>query len=203
MYRIIGWQPWVKDGELAGTSGQSKRLEAIKIKLNSNEIPNTNISYQTHIQDIGWQDWKSNGDLSGTSGQLKRLEAIRIKLDNPNYTVRYRVHVQDIGWQDWKSDGELAGTSGQCLRLEAIQIEIIKKSNFEIEMKYVRNSDNTVTATMCSNNQLADTKPTWNLSSDKMSYSKTFSENMNYSTQVQDIYGNTKEVQIQITRYWR
>ena len=29
----IGWQTQVKDGEIAGTEGQSKRLEAIKIQL--------------------------------------------------------------------------------------------------------------------------------------------------------------------------
>jgi uncharacterized protein YjdB len=29
----IGWQNWVKDGEVAGTTGQSKRMEAIKIRI--------------------------------------------------------------------------------------------------------------------------------------------------------------------------
>ncbi|MBF0011940.1 hypothetical protein HAX40_13295 [Enterococcus casseliflavus] len=36
-YRVhvqgIGWTGWVKDGEVAGTTGKSKRLEAIQIKL--------------------------------------------------------------------------------------------------------------------------------------------------------------------------
>jgi len=29
----VGWQDWVNEGEVAGTTGQSKRLEAIRIKL--------------------------------------------------------------------------------------------------------------------------------------------------------------------------
>ena len=29
----VGWQGWRNDGELAGTEGQSKRLEAIKFRL--------------------------------------------------------------------------------------------------------------------------------------------------------------------------
>ena len=37
MYRVhvqnIGWQEWKTDGEIAGTSGQSLRLEAIQIKI--------------------------------------------------------------------------------------------------------------------------------------------------------------------------
>ena len=28
-----GWMPWVKNGELAGTTGQKKRIEAIQIML--------------------------------------------------------------------------------------------------------------------------------------------------------------------------
>ncbi len=118
-----GWQDWKNNGEMAGTSGKSLRLEGIKIQ--SEEI---NVNYQVHVQDIGWQEWKSDGEIAGTSGRSLRLEAIRISLDSTaNYSVMYRVHVQDIGWQEWKSDGEIAGTSGRSLRLEAIEIKIVDK----------------------------------------------------------------------------
>ena len=37
LYRVhvqdIGWQDWKKDGEVAGTTGQAKRIEAIQIKI--------------------------------------------------------------------------------------------------------------------------------------------------------------------------
>ena len=122
----IGWQNQVKDGEMAGTEGQAKRLEAIKITLK--DLSGVKIKYQTHIQDIGWQDWKYDGTLAGTEGQSKRLEAIKIELEeNDKYSIMYRVHIQDIGWQDWRYDGEKAGTEGQSKRLEAIQIKIVDK----------------------------------------------------------------------------
>lgn len=122
----IGWQNQVKDGEMAGTEGQSKRLEAIKITLK--DLSGVKIKYQTHIQDIGWQDWKYDGTLAGTEGESKRLEAIRIELEESDkYSIMYRVHIQDIGWQDWRYDGEKAGTEGQSKRLEAIQIKIVEK----------------------------------------------------------------------------
>lgn len=122
----IGWQNQVKDGEMAGTEGQAKRLEAIKITLK--DLSDVKIKYQTHIQDIGWQDWKYDGTLAGTEGQSKRLEAIRIELEESDkYSIMYRVHIQDIGWQDWRYDGEKAGTEGQSKRLEAIQIKIVEK----------------------------------------------------------------------------
>ena len=122
----IGWQNQIKDGEIAGTEGQAKRLEAIKITLK--DLKDVKVKYQTHIQDIGWQDWKYDGTLAGTEGQSKRLEAIKIELEESDkYSIMYRVHIQDIGWQDWRYDGEKAGTEGQSKRLEAIQIKIVEK----------------------------------------------------------------------------
>ena len=123
-----GWQNYVQNGEMAGTSGKSLRLEAMNIKLLNNEDKNLHIKYQVHVQDEGWQNWRTDGEMAGTSGKSLRLEAIRILLDNSeDYSIMYRVHVQDEGWQDWRTDGEMAGTSGKSLRLEAIQIKIIKK----------------------------------------------------------------------------
>ena len=126
----IGWQGYVKDGSTAGTTGQSKRLEAIRIKLSNNTSYNGTIQYQTHIQDIGWQGWKMKDDTSGTSGQSKRLEAIRIKLTDElaeNYDIYYRVHAQSFGWLGWAKNGESAGTAGYSYRLEAIEVKLVEK----------------------------------------------------------------------------
>lgn len=125
--QYVGWQNYVKDGAMSGTSGQALRLEGINIQL-ANAEKNLNIKYQVHVQNIGWQSWKKNGEMAGTSGQALRLEGIRICLeDSDAYSIMYRVHVQNVGWQGWKTDGEMAGTSGQSLRLEAIQIKIVPK----------------------------------------------------------------------------
>ena len=130
----IGWQNQVKDGEMAGTEGQAKRLEAIKITLK--DLSGVKIKYQTHIQDIGWQDWKYDGTLAGTEGQSKRLEAIRIELEeNDKISANYSVHVQDIGWQNWKTEEKIAGTEGQSKRLEAIKIELLTNIK-NLKLKY-------------------------------------------------------------------
>lgn len=122
-----GWQEWKNDGEMSGTSGQSKRLEGINIKLQN---LSGSVEYQTHVQDIGWQGWKSNGAMAGTSGQSKRLEAIKIKLSGDaanKYDIYYRVHAQDYGWLGWAKNGESAGSEGYCKRLEGIEIKLVKK----------------------------------------------------------------------------
>ena len=132
MYRThvqsIGWQDFVQDGKMSGTSGQSKRLEGIIIQVSSKL--NGSIEYQTHVQSIGWQDWKSNGAMSGTSGQSKRLEAIRIRLTGEianKYDVYYRVHCQSYGWLGWAKNGEASGSEGFSKRLEGIEICLVKK----------------------------------------------------------------------------
>lgn len=122
-----GWQEWKNDGEMSGTSGQSKRLEGINIKLQN---LSGSVEYQTHVQDIGWQCWKSNGAMAGTSGQSKRLEAIKIKLSGDaanKYDIYYRVHAQDYGWLGWAKNGESAGSEGYSKRLEGIEIKLVKK----------------------------------------------------------------------------
>lgn len=123
-----GWQDWKTDGTSSGTSGQSKRLEGIKIKTGGSI--NGGVSYKTHVQDIGWQDWVQNGELAGTSGQSKRLEAIQIKLTGSagdSFSVWYRVHAQDYGWLGWAKDGDSAGTEGLSKRLESIEVIVLPK----------------------------------------------------------------------------
>ncbi|MBN1776099.1 MAG: Ig domain-containing protein, partial [Clostridiales bacterium] len=123
----IGWQDYVGNGESAGTIGQSKRLEAIQIKLQG--IPGS-IEYRTHVQDAGWQEWAANDSVSGTVGMCKRLEAIEIRLTGEAeeaYDVFYRVHAQNVGWMGWAQNGAAAGTAGYSCRLEAIEIRLVPK----------------------------------------------------------------------------
>lgn len=142
-YRVhvqtFGWLDWTKNGAEAGTTGYSKRIEAVQITLVQKDGPapgpvgyslinNTSgVVYQTHVQTYGWQGVRYNGDAAGTSGQAKRLEAINIRLLNSPYEgdVEYQTHIQTYGWEtDWKKNGENSGTSGQAKRLEAIRIRL-------------------------------------------------------------------------------
>ncbi len=129
--QTYGWQSFVYDGATSGTTGESKRLEGIEIKLGNTGSYDLGVTYRTHIQSYGWESsWKSNGAMSGTSGQGKRLEAIQIKLtgaDADKFDIWYRVHAQSYGWLGWAKNGQEAGTAGQAKRLEGIQILILPK----------------------------------------------------------------------------
>ena len=125
----IGWQGFVTNGQVAGTTGQSLRMEAIQI-LVDNAPAGVGVRYRAHVQNIGWQGWVANGETAGTTGQSLRMEAIQIELTgvNPgdNLNVAYQAHVQNIGWQPLVGNGEEAGTTGLSLRMEAITISIVQ-----------------------------------------------------------------------------
>ena len=124
-----GWQDWKKDGELSGTAGRSKQVEAIAIELR-NSLIHGDIKYRTYTQNGGWQDWKSNGEISGSDDETTKIEAIAIELTDElskNYDVYYRTHCQDYGWLGWAKNGEKAGSEGYSKRMEAIEIRLVKK----------------------------------------------------------------------------
>lgn len=130
----IGWQKPVKDGALAGTEGQKKRIEAIKIDINN--VDGLGVKYSGHVQSHGWMDWVANGEISGTIGQRKRLEAIKLQLTGPqaaNFDVYYRVHSEHFGWLGWAKNGEVAGLEGYGFRAEAIEIKVLPKGDSSID----------------------------------------------------------------------
>jgi len=126
----IGWQEYVSDGAISGTTGQSKRLEAIKINLDKSL--SGGIEYSAHVQNIGWQGFVSNNEIAGTTRQALRLEAIKLLLTGEaalKYDVYYQCHVQNIGWMGWAKNGEPAGTTGYAYRCEAICIRLVNKDD--------------------------------------------------------------------------
>lgn len=112
----IGWQNVVSNGEMAGTTKKSLRMEALKIWADG-----INLKYRAHVQNIGWQDYVTSGQLCGTEGKSLRMEAVQIDADIP---LKYRVHIQNLGWSEWYTNGSIAGTTGRSLRLEAIEIKL-------------------------------------------------------------------------------
>ena len=124
------WMSWKKNGAMAGTTGQGKRLEALQIKVSSDISGSVN--YRVHSQTYGWSDWKSAGKTAGTTGQAKRAEAVQIKLTgnlSNKYDVYYRVHVSKGGWLGWAKNGAVAGTTGMAISIEAIEIKLVAKSS--------------------------------------------------------------------------
>lgn len=134
----------VTSGETLGVTGQSKRLEGLKVWLDELNGQDLNVFLRGHQQDVGWLDPVYNGALCGSIGQGKRLEAVQIQLtgaDAEKYDIHYQVHAENIGWTNWAKNGELCGSEGGGLRIEAIRIVLTKKGidlNVDNPNKYIK-----------------------------------------------------------------
>jgi hypothetical protein len=76
----IGWKHYkgIERGKVdpvIGTTGQSRRLEAVSLTAKG-----ARIRYRAHVQGIGWQEWVRDGEVAGTTGESRRLEALQIEL---------------------------------------------------------------------------------------------------------------------------
>lgn len=112
-----GWMNQRCDGDMAGTTGQNRRIEAIKLWLRSGTIKSVTV----HVRGDGDKTYNNptKDTVIGTTGQKKRIEAIKIESDIP---LRYRVHQKAYGWSGWKNKGEFAGVKGESKQIEAIEI---------------------------------------------------------------------------------
>ncbi|WP_102777015.1 hypothetical protein [Streptococcus penaeicida] len=137
----IGWQSPVTDGLVSGTTGQSKRLEAIKINVST---PYTgSITYNSSVINSGWQTAVSTGQMSGTTGQSKAIEAIQINLTGDlalQYDIYYRTHIASYGWLGWAKNGAFAGSTGLSKQMEAYEVFLIAKGtevNLDINKPFI------------------------------------------------------------------
>lgn len=124
-----GWMDEVSDGAVAGTTGEAKQMEAVKVRISNGDCEGS-IEYRTHVQNKGWLDWVKDGELSGTSGEALQMETIQLKLTGEieeKYDVYYRAHVENVGWLDWAKNGEAAGTAGYGYQMEALEIRLVNK----------------------------------------------------------------------------
>lgn len=112
----------------------------------------SNVTYQTHIQNIGWEEaagigLKHDGEMSGTEGKSYRLEGIKIQTNIEGVGVAYQTHIQNIGWeyypnQEWHRNGIMSGTEGKSYRLEAIQIKLTGLESGKYDIYYKVHAQN-------------------------------------------------------------
>lgn len=118
-----GWLDAVHDGQVAGTTGKNKRLEAIRI--DTRKLKNVKLKVIAHIQDIGDVDYGyiDHNTIIGTVGKGKRLEAIHIISEGLDKKKIYiQAHYANDGWG--KTVQGNAGSYGLAKAMRAIKIWI-------------------------------------------------------------------------------
>lgn len=123
----LGWLPDVASPATAGTTGQARRMEALRI---SGGTLAGDIEYRAHVANIGWMAWVGPAFTAGTTGQARQLEAVQVRLSGASaltYAIECRAHVANIGWLPWVKDGATCGTTGQGRRAEAVQLRLVAR----------------------------------------------------------------------------
>ena len=106
----------IKKDTLIGTTGQNRRLEAIRIIGKESFY-----LYRVHQKSIGWSEWANNGEWAGTTGKGLQMEALEIK--KSMFSVE--PHVQSKGWVDYGmiTKDMIIGTVGEKKRIECLCFE--------------------------------------------------------------------------------
>lgn len=113
----IGWGDWVNAGEIIGTVGEHRRIEAIQI-----DYPDHDVSVGAHIENLQWVEYNhiTKDTVIGTTGRGLRLEALRINCSS----LSIKPQIENQGWgYTTKCDGKITvGTVGMSNAIEALII---------------------------------------------------------------------------------
>lgn len=137
----IGWQEDRSNGSFAGTTGQSKRIEAVHIALGDSS--DYSIWYRAHVQGYGWLGWAKDGQNAGTEGLSKRLEAVELAVlpagqvpegYDPSIgpfkhsVLKYSSHISRVGTvtgvEDSIENHILLGSTGNGRNLEGFTVSL-------------------------------------------------------------------------------
>ena len=129
-YRVymagVGWSVWYCDTDLAGSTGESRQLEAIQVMSN---MPGVSACYQVHASGIGWMgsaagNESCNGALAGTTGQSRKIEAVKVRLvgASSEMSAFYQSYVAGVGLAASAFDWAYSGTVGQSRAMEAMKL---------------------------------------------------------------------------------
>lgn len=133
-----GWMAWQKNNSVAGTVGESKRLEALEVKLVAKasdfssktdhsflEMKHPGLSYQTYLQKDGWKPTVLEGQLGGSIGLSKSIKAIKLNLGSTALgNIEYRTFLNSSGWQTVVNSGRESNVPNESQQVEAIQMRL-------------------------------------------------------------------------------
>lgn len=124
----LGWLADVTSPSAAGTTGQARQMEALRI---AGGTLAGDIDYRAHVASIGWLGWVGPAYPAGTTGQARRMEAVQVRLTGvaaTEYRIACQAHVASLGWLPVVYDGATCGTTGQARRMEAVRLWLVPRT---------------------------------------------------------------------------
>ena len=154
-------------------------------KVEAASKPNLKVSYSYNSKkDTVTVKVKSNKKLKNTKPSWT------LSKDKKTYSKKFYAN------QTYSTN--FKATNGKSKNIK-IKVKQIKGPKIKISYKY-NSKNNKVKVTVKSNKKMKNNKPSWTLSKDKKSYTKTFKTNENYKTNFYDTYGNKAKIKIKVTQ---
>ena len=138
----VGWQAAVGNGGTAGTTGQSRAVEALRVRLSADLSARYTVWYRVHSAEFGWLGWACDGADAGSAGYGRAVQAVQVAVlpkgdpapgdttcpfknrsDDPA-SISVRSHTSNIGWMSPVGGGSVAGTTGRGLSMEALEAQL-------------------------------------------------------------------------------
>ena len=138
----VGWQAAVGNGGTAGTTGQARAVEALRVRLSADLSARYTVWYRVHSAEFGWLGWACDGADAGSAGYGRAVQAVQVAVlpkgdpapgdttspfknrsDDPA-SISVRSHTSNIGWMSPVRSGSVAGTTGRGLPMEALEAQL-------------------------------------------------------------------------------
>ena len=138
----VGWQAAVGNGGTAGTTGQARAVEALRVRLSADLSARYTVWYRVHSAEFGWLGWACDGADAGSAGYGRAVQAVQVAVlpkgdpapgdttcpfknrsDDPA-SISVRSHTSNIGWMSPVGGGSVAGTTGRGLPMEALEAQL-------------------------------------------------------------------------------
>ena len=74
----VGWQAAVGNGGTAGTTGQSRAVEALRVRLSADLSARYTVWYRVHSAEFGWLGWACDGADAGSAGYGRAVQAFQV-----------------------------------------------------------------------------------------------------------------------------
>lgn len=116
----LGWQPYVNEWDVGGSTGQSLNIYAFKVLYDGPGV----LRISAYFDGLGWIPEVTGDQQVGNENQRRGLRALRITLSGvpSNYHVDYQGHFQDLGWTGIVRDGQVCSSPDYTKRLESLRI---------------------------------------------------------------------------------
>lgn len=141
-----GWvgQKYRDNTPYVGTIGESRRLEAFRIKPGGPHASFYDVWYRAYVPRYGWLGWAKNGETSGTTGFGYPMEDVQIRVlskgqvptasgtgNAPYYSkgtqqaVQVSAYLRPSGWRTAVMGGSTAGLTSTSHRLNAVKLNLV------------------------------------------------------------------------------